>query len=730
MTKPRRSASRCSCARATSSAAARWRSSTACDGLEDYLRRVGADAGTTIYLDRFLEDSIEVDVDAVCDGTDVWIAGDHAARRGGGHPLGRLGLRAPPHTRWARRCSPRSAPRPRGSRGRSAWSACSTCSSPSTDDGLYVIEANPRASRTVPFVSKAIGLPVAKIACRVMLGERLAVSASAGRHLNGHVCVKEVVLPFDRFAGADSLLGPEMRSTGEVMGIARDFPTAFAKAQAAAGATAAQPAAGRSSRWPTATSRPPPAIATMLHDLGFEIIATRGTAQAMRRMGIPAETINKIGEGSPHVVDWIERGEVDLVINTPVGHRRAHRRLRDPLGRRRARDPVHHHDGRRHGGRPRDRRRPRAASPRCSRCRRSTLRQGARGQPTRSHDRPVRPPRGHRHRARDPRRLRGHPLLTTWAARPAGRPVLHAAAAERWGGGEGERPFLPRAFSVLRADAGDELQFLIEDVGPGTRRLCELEPGKELLLVGPLGNGFARPRDGRDPLLVGGGVGIAPLAIWQDELGARTTPPPSSGSGTRATLPGRRAPAQRASSPPTTAASATTGSSPSCSRTSSTTRRAPSRCTPADRRRCSRRSGRSAPSATSRPSSRSSPAWRAASARASGAWCPPRRLRAAVRRRPGARRAAELAGASSVGSSAGAELQGAVANDGRVLRARARLTRSSTRSGTFDAIAARRAFGEELIERFPFAAFVSKTVTLEPRQGNPPPRGCGRSPEG
>ena len=95
-------------------------------------------------------------------------------------------------------------------------------------------------------------------------------------------------------------------------------------------------------------------------------------------------------------------------------------------------------------------------------------------------------------------------------------------AAERWGGGDGERPFLPRAFSVLRAGAG-ELQFLIEDVGPGTRRLCELQPGERLLLVGPLGNGFSPPREGRAPLLVGGGVGIAPLAIWQDELQGNAT---------------------------------------------------------------------------------------------------------------------------------------------------------------------------------------------------------------
>ena len=103
-------------------------------------------------------------------------------------------------------------------------------------EGLHVIEANPRASRTVPFVSKAIGLPVAKLACRIMLGEKIADLGLPAEVATGHVCVKEAVLPFDRFAGTDVLLGPEMRSTGEVMGIARDFPTAFAKAQAAAGA--------------------------------------------------------------------------------------------------------------------------------------------------------------------------------------------------------------------------------------------------------------------------------------------------------------------------------------------------------------------------------------------------------------------------------------------------------------------------------------------------------------
>jgi len=186
------------------------------------------------------------------------------------------------------------------------------------DDRLYVIEANPRASRTVPFVSKAIGVPLAKLACRIALGDRIADLDLPEHTTCGHVCVKEAVLPFGRFAGADSLLGPEMRSTGEVMGIAADFPTAFAKAQAAAGATLPN----RGTVFLTVADGDKPAaigIASLLHDLGFEIIATRGTAQSLRRMGIPATSINKINEGPNNVVDWIERGAVDLVINTPVG---------------------------------------------------------------------------------------------------------------------------------------------------------------------------------------------------------------------------------------------------------------------------------------------------------------------------------------------------------------------------------------------------------------------------
>jgi carbamoyl-phosphate synthase large subunit len=287
------------------------------DGLHGYLDRVRPEPGSVIYLDRFLEDSIEIDVDALCDGTDVWIAAVMQHVEEAGIHSGDSACVLPPHALGEDML--------RLIRSQTAGIAVAlgvvgllNVQFAIHGEELYVIEANPRASRTVPFVSKAIGLPVAKLACRVVLGERLCDMDLPVDTSNGHVCVKEVVLPFDRFAGADSLLGPEMRSTGEVMGIARDFPTAFAKAQAAAGSQL--PVSG--TVFITVADGDKPAatgIATTLHDAGFKIVATRGTALAIQRMGVPAEAINKIGEGSPHVVDWIERGAVDLVINTPVG---------------------------------------------------------------------------------------------------------------------------------------------------------------------------------------------------------------------------------------------------------------------------------------------------------------------------------------------------------------------------------------------------------------------------
>jgi carbamoyl-phosphate synthase large subunit len=286
-------------------------------GLRSYLDRVGTEPGRAIYLDRFLEDSIEIDVDALCDSEEVWIAGIMQHVEEAGIHSGDSACVLPPHALGEEMLEQIRA-QTEGIALALGVVGLLNVQFAIQGEQLYVIEANPRASRTVPFVSKAVGAPIARLACRIMLGERISQLDLPATTTNGHVCVKEVVLPFDRFAGADALLGPEMRSTGEVMGIAGDFPTAFAKAQAAAGSKL--PLSG--TVFITVTDRDKPAAtgaASLLHDLGFKIVATRGTAQAIRRMGIPVETINKIGEGSPHVVDWIERGEVDLIINTPVG---------------------------------------------------------------------------------------------------------------------------------------------------------------------------------------------------------------------------------------------------------------------------------------------------------------------------------------------------------------------------------------------------------------------------
>jgi carbamoyl-phosphate synthase large subunit len=287
-------------------------------GLRSYLLRTQNGSDRQIYLDRFLEDAAEVDVDALCDGDEVWIGGIMQHVEEAGVHSGDSACVLPPHSLGPDMLG-EIREQTRGIALALGVVGLLNVQFAVHGGDLYVIEANPRASRTVPFVSKATGIPLAKMACRIMLGAKLRdLDLPADPMAGGHVSVKEAVLPFDRLAGSDALLGPEMRSTGEVMGIARDFPTAFAKAQAAAGARL--PSAG--TVFITVADRDKPAalgIAAQLHDLGLRIVATRGTAQAIARMGVPVQTLNKIGEGSPHVVDEIERGEVDLVINTPVG---------------------------------------------------------------------------------------------------------------------------------------------------------------------------------------------------------------------------------------------------------------------------------------------------------------------------------------------------------------------------------------------------------------------------
>ena len=287
-------------------------------GLEDYLLRVARGShGREIFLDRFLENAVEVDVDAICDGEDVWIGGVMQHVEEAGIHSGDSACVLPPHS-LGREMRDEIAESTRRLALALGCVGLMNVQYAVLGDDLYVIEANPRASRTVPFVSKATGIPLAKMACRVMLGEKLANLDLPADPLGDHVAVKEAVMPFDRFAGSDSLLGPEMRSTGEVMGVAHDFPAAFAKAQAAAGARL--PRTGTVFLTVTDSDKAGAVgIAAQLHDLGFSIVATRGTAAAISRMGIPVQPLNKIAEGSPHVVDWIERGDVDLVINTPTG---------------------------------------------------------------------------------------------------------------------------------------------------------------------------------------------------------------------------------------------------------------------------------------------------------------------------------------------------------------------------------------------------------------------------
>jgi carbamoyl-phosphate synthase large subunit len=287
------------------------------DGLADYLTRHARD-GRAIYLDRFLENAIEVDVDALCDGEDVWIGGIMQHVEEAGIHSGDSACVLPPHSLGHEMLDEIRAATTGIALGLGVVGLMNVQYAVHSG-ALYVIEANPRASRTVPFVSKAIGVPLAKLACRIMLGERIVDLALPEEPMRAdHVSVKEAVLPFDRLEGSDAILGPEMRSTGEVMGIARDFPTAFAKAQAAAGA--ALPSSGTAFITLTDSDKPAAVgVAQILHDHGFRIVATRGTKEAIERMGIPATEIKKIGEGSPNVVDWIENGEVDLVVNTPTG---------------------------------------------------------------------------------------------------------------------------------------------------------------------------------------------------------------------------------------------------------------------------------------------------------------------------------------------------------------------------------------------------------------------------
>jgi len=269
-----------------------------------------------LLFDRYLSDAIEIDVDALCDGKDVIIAGIMEHIEEAGIHSGDSACSLPP-----RSLSPEMIAALEAQTRKMALAlevgGLMNVQFALKDGEIYVLEVNPRASRTVPFVAKVIGRPIAKIAARVMTGERLASFEFKLDEIE-HVGVKEAVFPFARFPGVDTVLGPEMRSTGEVMGLDRSFDIAFAKSQLGAGANVPRSGALFVS---VRDVDKPRILATVaeLHALGFQIRATGGTTRFLQAHGVPAVKVNKVSEGRPHIVDAIKNGSIQLVFNTTEG---------------------------------------------------------------------------------------------------------------------------------------------------------------------------------------------------------------------------------------------------------------------------------------------------------------------------------------------------------------------------------------------------------------------------
>ncbi len=284
---------------------------------EYFTRAARASPEHPVLIDRFLEDAFEADVDAVCDGDRVLIGGVMQHIEEAGIHSGDSACVLPPyllqddHIAEMRRHT-RAFAEALGVVG------LMNVQYAVHDGRVYVIEVNPRASRTVPFVSKATGVPLARVAARVLLGEKLDDMNLPDELPLLNVAVKEAVFPFNKFPDADPLLGPEMRSTGEVMGFAESFGLAFAKAQIAADGSL--PLEG--TVVVTVHDRDKPAVTPIIrrmHELGFEIAATTGTAEYLRRRGVPCETVFKVHEGRPHILDRLLSGEIQLLVNTPLG---------------------------------------------------------------------------------------------------------------------------------------------------------------------------------------------------------------------------------------------------------------------------------------------------------------------------------------------------------------------------------------------------------------------------
>jgi carbamoyl-phosphate synthase large subunit len=285
--------------------------------LDDYITTaVQVSGDSPVLIDQYLRDAVECDVDALCDGEEVRVAGVMQHIEEAGIHSGDSACSLPPYSLPADIIAEMERQAhllalALGVKG------LMNIQFAVKDGEVYLIEVNPRASRTVPFVAKALGQPVAKIAARVMAGEKLSTFEPFKRDLP-YVAVKEAVFPFNRFAGVDPVLSPEMKSTGEVMGIDKDFPTAFAKAQLGAGTKLPQ----SGTVFVSVKDSDKPVIlpaAQKLVTMGFKLVATGGTAKFLADQGVAVEHVNKVAEGRPHIVDKIVDGDIALIFNTTEG---------------------------------------------------------------------------------------------------------------------------------------------------------------------------------------------------------------------------------------------------------------------------------------------------------------------------------------------------------------------------------------------------------------------------
>jgi carbamoyl-phosphate synthase large subunit len=273
--------------------------------------------GRPILIDKFLEDAIELDVDAISDGETVVVAGimeqiEYAGVHSGDSTCSIPTMNLSESLLRDLRETTVKLARALDVRG------LMNVQYAIKDDAVWIIEVNPRASRTVPFVAKAIGVPLAKLATKVMLGHKLRDLGFTQEVIPRHFAIKKPVFPFNKFPGADTLLAPEMRSTGEVMGIDTSFGRALAKAQAGAGQSLPTQGKVFISVKNKDKARIGP-VAQKLHELGFTLLATTGTARALEALAIPVERVPKIQDGRPNILDRITNNEIALVINTPSG---------------------------------------------------------------------------------------------------------------------------------------------------------------------------------------------------------------------------------------------------------------------------------------------------------------------------------------------------------------------------------------------------------------------------